>query len=181
MPRARRLRLTQPVQGALEVADHSGPALLVPLRLLHVDLLLQLPVKESRLDVQLVQLQVARRDYCKERPQRRVLAHRGIDLLEVDSLPLQVPLSHQPGLVPLHVPERVPLDLVTHFMGTGFTPSGFSTSSQVPFSSRDRISSSIDFRLEVTLFSPYGFLITLRLRVLPRALGVILPRCGFRR
>ena len=49
-------RLAQPVQGALKVEDNFGPALLVTLWLLRVDLLLHLPVMESRLDVQLVQL-----------------------------------------------------------------------------------------------------------------------------
>lgn len=79
-------RLAQSVQCALEVADHLGPTLLISLQLLYANFLLQLSVEERRLDVQLVQLQVALRDPR----QRRVLAHRGVDFLKVKFWFLQV-------------------------------------------------------------------------------------------
>jgi hypothetical protein len=105
-------RLAQPVQGAVQMARHAPPSSFVARRLFHVDLLLQLPVEECCLDVQLLQLQVVRSYHRQQRAQRGVLADGGEHLVQVEAFPLPEALGHQPGLESLDVAVVVSLDFV---------------------------------------------------------------------
>ena len=73
-------------------------------RLLHVDILFEVTVKECRLHVQLLYLEVHTGCYAQHRSDGGYLDYRGKYLVKVDALLLLEPLHHDPGFVSREVP-----------------------------------------------------------------------------
>jgi hypothetical protein len=78
----------------------------------HVDLLLQVAVKERRFDIHVVDTSTLLSSQCKEESHRLHPCHGSEGIVEVDFLPLQETSCHQASLVLDDGADFIPLQLV---------------------------------------------------------------------